>query len=120
MVCDLSNLFRKKSELCHQEFMLLHIYQDFNDKYGSSTVTGHRSSLAIILSLVTHVLRVKLLSSCYYHLGRDLGLLWHQLIVAYPTTVMSSIPDDRLFAHSDRVKGKVVVITGPFLLPFLT
>jgi len=25
---------------------------------------------------------------------------------------MSSIPDDRLFAHSDRVKGKVVVITG--------
>lgn len=28
---------------------------------------------------------------------------------------MSSIPDDRLFAHSDRVKGKVLVITGPFL-----
>jgi len=25
---------------------------------------------------------------------------------------MSSIPDDRLFAHSDRVNGKVVVITG--------
>jgi len=25
---------------------------------------------------------------------------------------MSSIPDDRLFSHSDRVKGKVVVITG--------
>lgn len=25
---------------------------------------------------------------------------------------MSAIPDDRLFSHSDRVKGKVVVITG--------
>ena len=28
---------------------------------------------------------------------------------------MSSIPDDRLFSHSDRVKGKVVIITGPFI-----
>lgn len=31
---------------------------------------------------------------------------------------MTSIPDDRLFSHSDRVKGKVVVITGPSFLPF--
>ena len=32
--------------------------------------------------------------------------------------LMSSIPDDRLFSHSDRVKGKVVVITGPSLAFF--
>jgi len=25
---------------------------------------------------------------------------------------MSDVPDDKLFSHSDRVRGKVVVITG--------
>ena len=33
--------------------------------------------------------------------------------IVSPTSLMTSIPDDRLFSHSDRVKGKVVVITGP-------
>ena len=31
---------------------------------------------------------------------------------------MSAIPDDRLFSHSDRVKGKVVLITGLFQVCF--
>jgi len=39
-------------------------------------------------------------------------------LFAVPTSLMSSISDERLFSHSERVKGKVLVITGPSLLLF--
>lgn len=32
------------------------------------------------------------------------------------TSIMTSIPDEQLYAYADRVKGKVVVITGMLVL----
>jgi len=40
------------------------------------------------------------------------GLLLSLVILSRSLRLMSAIPDDRLFSHSHRVRGKVVVITG--------